>query len=435
MKFKNNPLDIPAEFVQPNYQNGSIANVPATTAALFDVPFEGLPPLPEVFWRPLFGGVKRVITLLIDGFGWNLLQKERPFLNPLLQQAQVVNQITSIFPSTTVAALSSLWTGVGPAQHSMVGLSLFFEEYGTIGQMLKFTPTFGSYPDALIEAGLEPENFLKWPGLAEQLAASGIPTHSFKGRDLVDTALSKMHGRGVTGEHGVLTHSHMFVQMRQLLEEKSGETMYISAYLPMVDMLSHGYGWNDENVAAELQSIITGLQTHFLEGLSAPARRGTVLLILADHGQIVTPVEEQITIEDHPELQKMLFMKPAGEPRVLYLYTKHGRQQEAMDYINQQLGHAMIAWPAAQALEAGIFGPAPHAESAIDRIGDVVVAMREGYSLFGSRVNEHENLSWMRGRHGGMSAAEMIVPWVGFPAGFIKPLICLLGTDIYGSIV
>ena len=414
MRRSDNLLDIPDEFVQPNYLNGSIANVPASIAVLLEVPFEGLPALPEPYWRPLFGGVQRVITLIIDGFGWNLLQKERPFLNPLLQRAQVVDRITSIFPSTTVAALSSLWTGVGPAQHSMVGLSLYFEEYGTIGQMLKFTPSFGSYPDALIEAGLEPENFLKWPGFAEQLAASGIPTHSFKGRELVGTALSKMHGRGVTGEHGVFTHSHMFVQMRQLLEAKAGEPMYMSAYLPMVDMLSHDFGWNDENVAAELQSIISCLQTHFLKGLSAQARRGTVLLILADHGQIVTPVEDQIYIEDHPILQKMLFMKPSGEPRVLYFYTKHGRQQEVMDYINQQFGQAMIAWPAEQVLEAGILGPAPHAESTIDRIGDVIVAMRGGYSLFGTRSAEHENHSWMLGRHGGMSAAEMTVPWLGF---------------------
>ena len=414
MTRKDIVLNIPDEFIQPNYSDGSIANIPATTAALFDVPFEGLPPLPEAFWYPLAGGVKRVITLIIDGFGWNLLNKERPFLNPLLQRAIVADQLTSIFPSTTVAALSSLWTGVAPALHSMVGLSLFFEEYGTIGQMLAFTPTFGRYPDALVEAGLEPETFLQWPGLAEQLAEAGIPTHSFKGRELVDSALSRMHGRGVAGDHGILTVSHMFIQMRRLLEANPGESMYISAYLPTVDLLSHGYGWNDETVAAELRSIITQLQTDFLQGLSAQARQGTVLAILADHGQVVTPPSEQIYIEDHPALQQMLFMKPAGEPRTVYLYTKHGRQQDTVDYINQHLDYAMIAWPAGEVLDAGILGPAPHASSTAGRVGDVIVAMRGGYSLFGTRAAEHENHSWMMGRHGGMTSEEMIVPWLGF---------------------
>ena len=414
MTYKAVTPNIPQGFIQPNYFSGSIANVPATVASLFDVPFNGLPSLPEPFWQPLTGNVQRIITLIIDGFGWNLLNKERPFLDPLLKKAIVVEQLTSIFPSTTVAALSSLWTGVGPATHSMVGFNLFFEEYGTIGQMLAFTPSFGRHPDALVEAGLEPETFLQWPGFAEQLAEAGIVTHSFKAREFIDSALSRMHNRGVAGDHGILTVSHMFVQMRRLLEAKPNETMYLSAYLPTVDLLSHGYGWDDDTVAAELRSIITQLQTDFMKGLSAEARRGTVLLIFADHGHVVTPPDDQIYIEDHPTLQQMLFMKPAGEPRVVYLYTKHGRQQDTIDYINQRLGHAMIAWPAGEFLDAGILGPEPHASATAGRIGDIIVVMRDGYSLFGTRAAEHENHSWMMGRHGGMTAEEMIVPWLGF---------------------
>ena len=127
----------------------------------------------------------------------------------------------------------------------------------------------------------------------------------------------------------------------------------------------------------------------------------------------MTPPEGQIYIEDYPEFQQMLFMKPAGEARVAYLYTKHGCQEDTINYINQHLGQAMIAWPAAQVLKAGLLGPEPYASSTIDRIGDVIVVMREGYSLFWTRVAEHENHSWMMGRHGGLTAEEMLVPWLG----------------------
>lgn len=414
MVFKRNMLSIPKGFVKPDYNGGSIANIPATIASLFDVAIDGLPPLPLEFWQPLAGDVQRVVLLIIDGFGWNLLHKERPTLKPLLEKSIVFEKVTSIFPSTTVSALSTLWTGAAPAQHSMLGFKLFFEEFGTIGQMLAFTPSFGRYPDALVEAGLEPETFLQWPGFAEQLAASGIPTHAFKARQFVDSALSRMHNRGVTKDHGVLTVSDMFVRMRRLLEAKQGEPLYMSAYLPTVDLLSHGFGWNDECVAAELRANITQLQLDFLGGLSSQARQGTVLLVTADHGQIVTPPGDQIYIEDFPELQQMLFMKPAGEPRVAYLYTKHGRQTDTISYINQHLGHAMIAWSAADVLEAGLWGPEPYASTISGRIGDVVVVMRDGYSLFGTRATEHENLSWMMGRHGGLTEAEMLVPWLGF---------------------
>ncbi len=407
-------MKIPDQFVRPDYFAGSIANIPATVAALFGAPFEGLSPLPGKLWQLLAGDVQRVILLIIDGFGWNLLEQERPFLDPLLRNSKVTDQLTSIFPSTTVAALSSLWTGVGPATHSMVGLRLFFEEYGTIGQMLNFTPTFGRYPDALIEAGLEPHTFLKWPGFAEQLVASGIDTHSFKSRMLVDTALSQMHGRGVAGEHGIITPSHMFVEMRRLLESKSDQSLFISAYLPDVDLLSHGYGWNDDCVAAELRATIRAMQEELLDKLSLQACKGTVLLITADHGQVVTPPEHQIYLEDYPSLQQMLFMKPAGESRVAYLYTKHGHQQEVIDMINNNFGHAMAAFPSEFILEDGLLGPKPHASATFNRIADVTVIMRDGYALFGSRDTEHENHSWMMGRHGGLTADEMLVPWIGF---------------------
>ncbi len=405
---------IPDEFLPPNYRDGSIANIPATIAALLGTRFDGLPSLPEALWRPLGGDIKRVVSIVIDGWGWNLLEKERPFLQPLLNRAAVVGQITSIFPSTTVAALSSLWTGVAPAQHGLVGLNMFFPEYGTIGQMLSLSPDMGYYPDALVRAGLEPETFLHWPGLAQQLAEAGIPTHRFKGKNIVDSALSKMHGRGVTGNHGIMTVADMLVQMRRLLEATAGEPLYAAAYWPTVDTLSHDHGWDDEIVAAELRSLVNQIQVEFLDRLSEPARRGTVLLIIADHGQIVTPFTGAIYLEDHRQLQQMLFMKPTGEPRVNYLYTKHGRQNAVVDYINEHLGQAMIAWPAADILDAGLLGPPPFAPEAADRVGDVIVVLRGGHALLNTRAEDSERAMRWNGRHGGMTKAEMLVPWLGF---------------------
>ncbi|MCP4426181.1 MAG: alkaline phosphatase family protein, partial [Chloroflexi bacterium] len=243
-------LNLPDEFLRPDYDGRSIANIPATVAALLDAPFAGLPPLEEPLWRPL-AGVKRVVALLVDAWGWNLLSQERERIGGLLSTAAVQGQLTSIFPSTTVAALSSLWTGAAPSQHSLVGLRLFMPDYAVITQMLSFTPTFGKYPDALIDAGLEPETFLAVPGFAEQLATAGVETHAFKGRSIVNSALSQMHDRGVAREHGVSSLADMFVQMRHLLEEKAGEPLFVNAYWPMVDTLSHIYGWNHESVAAE----------------------------------------------------------------------------------------------------------------------------------------------------------------------------------------
>jgi predicted AlkP superfamily pyrophosphatase or phosphodiesterase len=404
--------NLPDTFLWPDYDGGSIANIPAAIAAMLDVPWVGLPSLREEYWLSLAGELKRVVLLVIDACGSNLLEKEQAGLDGVLARTAVSGQLTSIFPSTTVAALSSMWTGAAPAQHSLVGLRLFLPEQAVLTQMLSFTPTFGKYPDALIEAGIDPETFLAVPGFAEILKAAGVESYAFKGRDIVDSALSRMHDRGITGEVGFSSLADMFVQMRQLLEAKSGERLYLIAYWPMVDNLSHIYGWDQEPVAAELRAVFSLLASEFINKLSVAARKHTVFFIAADHGQVVTPPNQRVHLDDHPQLQQMLMMRPAGEPRTVYLYAKHGRQADIIQYVQEELSQAMVAFRAEEALSAGLFGPQPHAAQTAERVGDVVLTMREGYALLTGP--ERKKAEKMKGRHGGMTDAEMRVPWLGF---------------------
>ncbi len=223
-----------------------------------------------------------------------------------------------------------------------------------------------------------------------------------------------MHGRGVAQNHGVVTVTNMLIQMRRLLEATAGQPLYAAAYWPSVDTLSHDHGWDDEIVAGELRSIITELQRQLLEPLSDQARRGTALLIIADHGQVITPPSQAIYLEDHPQLQLMLLMKPAGEARVSYLYARHGQRSAVIAYINERLGQAMLAWPSAAVLDAGLLGPVPFAPDTADRLADVIVVSREGYALLHTRAEDAARAMSWRGRHGSLTAAEMFVPWLEF---------------------
>ncbi|RMG97691.1 MAG: hypothetical protein D6706_08205 [Chloroflexi bacterium] len=404
-------LRLDSTFWPPNYGDGSIANVPATIASLLGVPFEGLPPLQESLWRPLLGKpIRRVVLVIVDALGANLVSGAGHWFDWWRSRTAVSGTITSVFPSTTVAALSSYWTGTAPAQHGLIGLNLFFPDYAVTAQILRFTPVFGKFPDALIQAGLQPETFLHAPGFGEQLAVAGVASYSFKGIEIVNSALSKMHGRGVTSQHGVVTMADMAVQLRQLLEQENNQPLCAVAYWPAIDTLSHIYGWNHPAVEAEFRSVMNILREELIDGLTPQAREGTVLLISADHGQALCPPEQHIYLSDHPELQRHLFMRPAGEPRTAYLYVKNGRQQAVLDYINQKLGYAMQAIPSVEALQTGLFGPFPHAPLADERVGDVVVITKEGYALLTDQ--EREKAHKMRGRHGSMTRDEMLVPWL-----------------------
>jgi predicted AlkP superfamily pyrophosphatase or phosphodiesterase len=399
------------EFTLPNYGGGSIANVPATMAQLLGVRLAGLPALPQAMWQPL-GDVKRVVLLTLDGFGLNLFQARQDLVTAVSHKATLTNQLTSIFPSTTVAALSSLWTGSAPAQHGLVGLKLFFPEFAVSAGMLDFSPLFYKANDVLVDAGLDPETFLQHPGVGEQLGQAGIPTYAFKGKEIVNSVLSKMHGRGVTESFGVVSFADMLVQMRELLDKRAGERLFVNAYWPTIDSISHYHTWLGTAVSAEVRAIFNQLQVDFFEALTDAARQDTAFFIVADHGQELTPLSHQIFLSDHPQLDKLLFMRPTGEPRVVYLYTKHGCHEAAIEYINTNLGHAMTAVSSQDALHAGLLGPEPFAANVADRIGDVMVITRGGYTLFPEQ--ERKWAHKMIGRHGGLTHAEMQVPWLGF---------------------
>ncbi len=404
-------FSLPGEFLLPEYEGGSIANVPATIAGLLGAPFNGLPPLRADLWQPLAGGVRRVVLFVVDSLGWQLVEQERPSFAALMAgKTAVLQPITSIFPSTTVAALSSFWTGVGPAQHGLVGLRLLMPEYGTITQFIRFTPDFGKYPDALVEAGLNPETFLAVPGVAQQLHAADIPTYRFKDYALINSALSKMHGRGVADSFGAVSVADLLVRLRQFLHEKAGQPMFIYAYWPTIDTLMHNHGWDHPAVFAEMRAIFQQLKSEFLDALSPAARAETVLILTADHGQMTCPPAHYIHYKDHPELEAMLLMRPSGESRAPYFHARQGRQQDVLRYLQDHLSHAMFAITGAEALAAGLLGPAPHAPQVELRVGDVIGIMRHDYAFVTAQDMKHADR--LLGRHGGLTRPEMLATYL-----------------------
>lgn len=221
-----------------------------------------------------------------------------------------------------------------------------------------------------------------------------------------------MHDRGVVKQFGVLGLTDMLVSLRMLLEEKAAEPLVAMAYWPLIDTLSHFRGWQSMAVAAELHAIFSQIQTLLFAPLSQEAREGTVFLLLADHGQAAAPQEQHLLIESHPEFRRLLLMQPGGDSRTAYLYARQGQQQALLDYLHTHLSHVMVALPATEALAAGLFGPPPHAGKTAERIGDIIAIMRDGHMLI-PQFNQ-EFMSRFISMHGGLTADEMLVPFLGW---------------------
>jgi predicted AlkP superfamily pyrophosphatase or phosphodiesterase len=106
--------------IHPGYGGQSISNLPATICEMLDVhwPRE---PLSEK-WREVIGGpYRQIILLLVDGLVCNSLKIL--FMNHpghWMEEGNLL-PLTTIVPSTTSAALTSLWTGKTPVEHGILG--------------------------------------------------------------------------------------------------------------------------------------------------------------------------------------------------------------------------------------------------------------------------------------------------------------------------
>lgn len=403
--------DLPQnEFILPHYGGLSIANLPATEATLLGATLSGASPIPRDVWGPFAGGVRCVVRVVIDALGYYHLrrimatQPDNLFQRLLRRGGQLV-PLTSVCPSTTTTALASLWTGQTPTRHGMLGTRLFLRDQGLRAHMIYFNPVGFGQRNLLLEEGLEAARFLPVPGLAEILAGQGIETHVFINQQYVKGGLSEIFFRGVKEIHSFTSGSgaDLWITLRSFLEERAGERLFVSVYWGLIDALTHRRGPSSLAIDAELEVWSALMEREFLS--SPAAQTGTVLTILADHGAKDTPPARAVRLKHHPELLQRLLMKPLGEQRLPYLFTRQGQVEAVRRYLHERLDHAFVVLDSAQAGE--LFGPGSPTPETAARLGDLILVSRQDHILYDGDDEPH-----LLGHHGGLSPEEMLVPYL-----------------------
>lgn len=403
-------LDLGDGFLLPDYQGGSILNLPSSFCHWLELPGLGAAPLRDELLAP-FQDVQRVILVLVDALALHRLQRWMadgcaPVWHTLAEGG-LLAPLTSIVPSTTSAALTSLWTGRSPAEHGIAGYELWLKEYGMVANMILHAPiSFRNDSGSLSKAGFKPEAYLSMPTLGVHLAAHGVHSYALQHHSIIKSGLSQMFFQGVD-VRGFNSYADLWINLRHLVEKRPGERQYIWVYTGEVDHFGHFYGPDDERTAAEFAHFSASFEQLFLNRLSPEARRGTLLVLTADHGQVATTPDLKYNLRSHPELAARLHIMPTGENRLVYYFHRPGQGAALREYMEQ-------AWPGefayldpAQAVQGGLFGPGEPHPRLMDRLGDLMAAARDGAYLWWADKDD-----LLLGRHGGLMREEMLVPFL-----------------------
>jgi hypothetical protein len=409
-------LELGEGSLAPAYTGQSILNLPASVCRWLGVPPIASAPLDLPGLEEIEGGsIRRVILVVVDALGllrfrrW-LAEGAAPIWQDLARRG-ILAPLTSVVPSTTTAALTSLWTGRSPSEHGLAGYELWLKEYGVVTNMINFSPNSysgeGASLASLRHAGFTPDGYLPFPTLGAHLGVHGVPAYAFQPAGLTRSILSQMFFPGVKVQP-YYTAADLWINLRRLLEHNTDERLFAWVYYSEIDTFSHRYGPGDERTAAEFSTFSAAFERFCLDRLGPP-RGDTLFVLTADHGQISTEVDAHYDLKSHPGLARRLHLKPTGENRLTYLYVRPGQVEAVRETLERTWPNQLAVLDAAYAADRGLFGPGLAHPHLLDRLGDLIVAWRGAAYLWWA---EKENRLY--GRHGGLHPEEMLVPLLAF---------------------
>ncbi len=337
---------------------------------------------PNWFPQPL-QEAERIVLLVIDGLGYEQLQRHAHIAPNLM--SLIGGSITTIAPSTTASALTSLVTGASPAEHGIVGYRM--------------------------DMGDSIMNSLRWWSDTRDLRkvhppATVQPIPPFVGMTIPVVSRAELEGSAFTEAHlrgsrpcGWRAASSIVAQCANLIS--SGEK-FVYAYYDGIDKIAHerGFGayYNSEIAATDwlVGSLLNTLPS------------GTTLAITADHGQV--QVDDNV-VHLSDDIKASLHHQ-SGEGRFRWLHAKRGQESDLLQIATDS--YSDIAWVASrdQVIEEAWLGPARGgriADQVKRRLGDVALVPFTATTFDDPLDSGPFSLVC---RHGSLTADEMFVPFL-----------------------
>lgn len=388
------------DFVRPDYEGLNLENILPQIGAVFGIGDLKCSTSPEDCLTEL-EGIRKVVLVIFDGLGYNRLLHyigNRSGTFSELTEKGVLKPMTTVFPSTTATALTSVFTGLSPAQHQIIGYHMYSKKYGLIYNTLDMKPIYGY--SAKVELAKDyTKNLQLILPIVEQ---NGIKTRIITQARIIGSGLSQITHRDTKLVPYNLSSDMWTHTVTALMEP--GPSLSV-VYYSGVDNLAHKYGAYSKETTFEISTIEHSLK-EFINNIPEQTKEETLLVIVSDHG--ISEAKQPLYLKDMPELMQHLILPPVGDGRATYLYCKPNRTSEFQSAFEQGTSGFML-FSTEQLIREGIFGEPISNEGLREKLGDLAV-LSNSDGLLDYPFFEDDRQSPQLGAHGGMTAEEMIVP-------------------------
>ena len=321
---------------------------------------------------------KNVVTILCDGMGSRIMDRALDEDSFLIKNR--IKTITTVFPATTVAATTSILTGLNPCETGMLGWDMYYKDIDkTITVYLNSEKEDSEYKP-LDEAIDYNDKHMIRKSISEEINEEGV----YEGYDLYPF-----------GEDPYKDRTDMFNRIKTLC--KKDNKKYIYAYDIEPDHTMHEIGCNK----SEVKDIITNLNKR-IEELSGKLD-DTIVFVVADHGHHNV---QNIFIKDYPDIEECLLRNTSLEPRAVNFFIKPDKKEIFVELFNKHFSKDFDLYSMDEVIKSKLFGDGEENEIFRDALGDYLAIARSDKALLytGGEV--------LKSQHAGYTDDEVYVPLI-----------------------
>lgn len=347
-----------------------------------------------------------VILLFIDAFGWRFWQQfaDHPFIKRCDQEG-IVSKITSQFPSTTAAHVTTIHTGQTPAESGIYEWYQYEPKVNRVIAPLLFSYAGDDTSETLLATKIPAQEFFPFRTIYERLHQEGVDSFLFHESHINQSSYSQAVTKGA---HlmGYLSLVQGLRSLSELHSSKLSKKNYSFFYHSHIDFVGHRKGIEDPSFGKSILYCLDHLEKELIPSLQRGGKK-TALLVTADHGMVnVYPKKTLYLNQVLPNLQDSLVVKdPAGSCRDLFLKIKEDQREAVILQIRDAIKGVAEVWKIEDLLAAGVFGKGPFNSRFLERVGNIVILPYENEAVWWFERHRFEQHFY--GSHGGLTPQEM----------------------------
>jgi len=393
-----------SRFFRPDYER-ALSGVFPTIFEILDRPMEGYASLVHCLPDQSPRKAKRVLLFCIDSFGFDHLALSSRFRDLYPQYG---TWLTSVFPTITSCALTSIYQGLSPGRHGITGHLIWKDSPGAVVDMLKMQVVGAEVQ--LNASGFDLNQWKREQGILESGCEGTCKGFHLMPEPIVNSGLST-YTYGHTRRIGYLNFLEGLEKAARMLTDI--DLGWVGLYTPEIDTLTHVMGTTVPEVGQLTRHMETGL-SRMAARLPRQVLEETVLVVVADHGQ--SNIQEKIAMEGEPMAWLEANTQAIGySGRVMHLYTGKKDPGPVHRWMTDFIGDRGVVLTFEEALP--LLGETPDKHFARQSLGDLVVLLHEGINW---QKHPYDPLaspysSQLVAQHGSLSWDELFIPFLVAP--------------------